>query len=299
MDVAVFGAGSLGSLLGGLLARQGEVTLVGRQAHMRAVAADGLRITGEYDRRPAVAATTDWGAVGAVDLALVTVKAYDTDAAAAALSEDPPSIVLTLQNGLGPAETLESRLPPATTVLAGVTTMGARLSDAGVVRCTGRGRVDIGRPSGGPSAPAEQVATAFRAADISCEAVQDLPRRRWEKLAVNAGINPVTALAQVHNGAVTAEPLRPITVTAAREVGDVARENGIDLPEDMRDIVLEVARGTGENESSMARDVRRGRRTEIDAITGSVLERADETPSPVNQVLYGLIAGYEIGADLR
>ncbi|MFT4881834.1 MAG: 2-dehydropantoate 2-reductase, partial [Salinirussus sp.] len=45
MHVVVFGAGSLGSLVGGLLARTHQVTLVGREEHVRAVRADGLRLT--------------------------------------------------------------------------------------------------------------------------------------------------------------------------------------------------------------------------------------------------------------
>lgn len=299
MHVAVLGAGSLGSLLGGLLARRHDVTLVGREEHMKAVASGGLRITGDLERTPPVAATTDWGATDDVDLCLVTVKAYDTAEAAAELAEQPPPIALTLQNGFGPVGELERALPPSTTVLAGVTTYGALLTEPGVVRCTGRGDAVVGAPEGGPSAPATDVATAFRTADIACDAVEDMPHRRWEKLAINAGINPVTALAQVSNGAVVKDPLRPIAVTAAREVGTVAEENGIELRRDPGEALVEVARTTSENQSSMARDVANGRRTEIDAITGAVLDRIRSSPAPVNQVLYGLMVGYEQGAGWR
>lgn len=295
MRIGVFGAGSLGSLLGGLLARRHEVTLVGRDEHMRAVATEGLKIVGEIERTAPVAATTDWSGAGDIEVALVTVKSYDTDAAAEALSKHVPPIVLSIQNGLGSVNRLSSSLPARSTVLAGVTTYGAVLIEPGVVRCTGRGEVLIGDPDGGPSAPATEVASAFRLADVNGSAADDMPRRRWEKLAINAGINPVTALAQVSNGAVLEDPLRPIAITAAREVATVAASNGISLDRDTGEALVEIARQTRDNESSMARDMRRGRRTEIDAISGSVLDRAQSGEAPVNRVLYGLVAGYERG----
>lgn len=300
MHVAVMGAGSLGSLVGGLLAEQHRVTLVGRDAHMRAVAADGLEITGLVERTVHPAATTDWAAVDDVDVALVTVKTYDTEAAARAIAEASPPVVVTLQNGLGAVEVLRDVLPPQRKVLAGTVTYGARLESPGEVRCTGVGEIALGDPGGGRDSAAERLAAGFAAAGIECEAAIDMPRRRWEKLAINAAINPVTALARVRNGAIREHPLRPIALAAAREVGNVATTRGIDLnPDAASEAVLDVAARTRENESSMARDVRRGRRTEVDAITGAVIERAADDAVPVNRVLYGLVVGYEVGAGRR
>ena len=299
MNIAIFGAGSLGSLIGGLLAGPHDVTLVGRAEHMRAVATDGLKITGAINRRPPVAATTDWSGTADVDLCIVTVKAYDTAEAVAAIAENPPPLVLSLQNGFGPVSTLESGLPRGPTVLAGVTTFGAMLVEPGVVRCTGEGTVHVGDANGGPSAPATDVGHAFTSAHIRCTATDDMPERRWQKLAVNAGINPVTALARVKNGALLDNPLRPIAITAAREVGTIAHDHGVTMSTDPGEALIQVARQTRENESSMARDIRRNRRTEIDAITGAVLDRASTSDAPVNQILYGLIAGFEIGAGIR
>lgn len=300
MHVAVMGAGSLGSLVGGLLADQHRVTLVGRAAHMRAVAADGLEITGLVERRVHPAATTDWGAVDDADLALITVKSYDTQGVARSIGTAPPPVVVTLQNGLGIVERLRDTLPPQCNVLAGTVTYGARLESPGEVRCTGLGDIALGDPGGGRDSAAERIAAGFTAAGIECEAAIDMPRRRWEKLAINAAINPVTALARVRNGAIREQPLRPIALAAAREVGSVATTRGIDVdPATATEAVLDVAARTRENESSMARDVRRGRRTEVDAITGAVIERAVDEAIPVNRVLYGLVVGYEVGAGRR
>ena len=299
MDIAVFGAGSLGSLIGGLLTGPHHVTLVSREAHANAMAANGLTITGNIDRHVFPAVATDWGAVGETDLAIVTVKSYDTESAARHLAARPPSTVLTVQNGLGTVATLQSILPPSVTVLAGTCTYGAKLAAPGVVTCTGVGSIVIGDPAGGRHLVADQVADALGDTPLQLRAVDDLPTRRWEKLAVNAAINPVTALARVPNGAILAEPLWSVANCAALETAHVARHHGVELSaETISDVLADVVRTTADNESSMARDVRRGRRTEVDAITGQVVARAPES-APVNELLYALLVGYEIGANVR
>jgi 2-dehydropantoate 2-reductase len=297
MEILVFGAGSLGSLLGGLLARAHDVTLVGREPHVAAVRADGLRVTGieALDTHPA--ATTD--ATGAsADLALVTVKSYDTEAAARALATGDYGAVCSLQNGMGNEDALADAVDAP--VLAGTVTYGAGLVDPGHVEWRGRGPITLGawRPAD-DAAAAERVAAAFRAADLDAEAVGDVRRRLWEKLAVNAAINPVTALSRVENGALTAEPLASLARTAAVETAGVARADGVDLPDEAAaEAAATVARETARNRSSMLQDVTRGRRTEIDAINGYVTDRAAATgrSAPVNRTLAALIRGWERGA---
>jgi len=290
VHVAVFGAGSLGSLVGGLLARAHEVTLVGRGEHLRAVRADGLRLTGEYDLTVRPDARTDPPA--SADLVLVTVKAFDTAAAATALGGmDDAGAVLSLQNGMGNEETLAAALPWP--VLAGTTDFGAERTGPGVVRCNGVGEVTLGPPEGGESPVADRAGGAFREAGIEATVAADMPRRLWTKLAVNAGINPVTALARVDNGAVLAEPLAGVARAAARETTAAATAAGVALDPDEAVAAMEgVARDTADNVSSMRQDVEAGRRTEVDAINGYVVEQARE-PVPVNRTLAALVGGRE------
>jgi 2-dehydropantoate 2-reductase len=292
VHVVVFGAGSLGSLVGGLLARTQEVTLVGRGEHVRAVRADGLRVTGAVDLTVCPGARTDPPA--SADLVLVTVKAFDTAGAAAALGGmDDAGAVLSLQNGMGNEETLTAALPWP--VLAGTTDFGAERTGPGVVRCNGVGGVVLGPPEGGESPAADRAGEAFREAGIDTTVAADMPRRLWTKLAVNAGINPVTALARVDNGAVLEEPLAGIARGAARETASAAAAAGVDLdPAEAVAAMEGVARDTAENVSSMRQDVEAGRPTEVDAINGYVVERAAE-PVPVNRTLAALVAGWETG----
>jgi len=316
MRVVAFGAGSLGSLVGGLLAREHDVWLVGRDPHVGAVRERGLRIDGEVTAHVHPRAVTELPAER-FELAVVTVKAFDTAAAAQALAGADVEAALSLQNGLGNEETLAAALDCP--VLAGTCTYGARLEAPGRVACTGVGEVTLGpRESGesarrsdgaGESAPdsggdmesalADRVGDAFDRAGIETTVASDMPRRLWEKLAVNAGINAVTALADVDNGALVDGPARETARAAARETATVARESGVDLPDEAAaNAVTEVADATAANASSMRQDVHRESRTEIDAINGAVVERASG-PVPVNETLTALVRAWERERGLR
>lgn len=297
MEILVFGAGSLGSLVGGLLSRAHDVTLVGRDPHVAAVQAEGLQITGVESFEVAPAATTD-AADASADLALVTVKAYDTAAAARTLAAGEYDAVCSLQNGMGNEDVLADHVDAP--VVAGTTTCGARLVGPGHVEWTGRGTVTFGpwRPAD-DAETAEWVADAFRAAAVDAAVATDVRRLLWEKVAVNAAINPVTALARVENGALQSGPLADLARTVAVETAAVARADGTDLTDEAaRAAVDAVARETARNQSSMHRDVTRGRRTEIDAINGYVVDRADAAgaSAPINRALAALIRGWEAGA---
>jgi len=299
MDVVVFGAGSLGSLVGGMLARAHDVTLVGRDPHVAAVADSGLAVDGAVSATVAPGATTDGTGLTA-DLAVVTVKAFDTEAAARDLATGEYDAVLSLQNGMGNEDLLADRLDCP--VLAGTATYGAVLREPGRVECTGVGEVTVGRPDGGDSASAVTVARAFRRAGLDATAATDMPRRLWTKLAVNAGINAVTALARVENGALLSGPANRLARAAARETARVARRRDVSLPDRAAlDAVADVATATADNESSMYQDVRDGRRTEVDAINGYVVDCASEfgVDVPINRTLASLLRAWERDRDLR
>ncbi|MEF8774796.1 MAG: ketopantoate reductase family protein [Halobacteriales archaeon] len=289
MRIVVFGAGSLGSLVGGLLSTVADVTLVGRAPHVEAVREHGLRITGAVDRTVHPDARTTLP--GSADLAIVTVKSYDTDGAASQLADRDLDAVLSLQNGLGNEDVLADHLPCE--VLAGTCTYGARFRDPGHVECTGLGTVELGPREGGESARADRVGELFDDAGFETTVATDMPRRLWRKLAVNAGINPTTALARVPNGELVDGPAGETARLAAREVGRVATDNGVELaPDDAVRAMVDVAARTAANRSSMLQDVEANRRTEIDAISGAVVDRAVE-PAPVNRVLTSLVRAWE------
>ncbi|MFC6719626.1 ketopantoate reductase family protein [Natrialbaceae archaeon GCM10025810] len=299
MRIVVFGAGSLGSLVGAALARDSDhdVVLVARDPHASAVLETGLRLEGELEARVEPSATTDGRGLEA-DLAVVTVKSFDTETAAEALETGDYGAALSLQNGMGNEEVLADRLEPGTPVLAGTASYGAILREPGVVECTGGGEVVLGPREGGTSEAADRVGEAFASAGLETTVADDMPRRLWEKLAVNAGINAVAALSDVDNGAVLEPPASALARTACRETARVARACGVRLSNREALAALErVAEATAANASSMRQDVAAGRRTEIDAINGYVVEKAVESgydlEVPANRLLADLVRTWE------
>lgn len=294
MDIVVFGAGSLGSLIGGLLAREHPVTLVGRFDHVDAIVRDGLTIEGEIEETVFPEAQTD--PPGRADLVIVTVKSYDTPTAVEALKPIESPAVLSLQNGMGNEHTLDDGLDSI--VLGGTATYGAIQDRPGHVQCTGIGKVVLGAYEGGTHPMADRTGEAFAGAGIETSVVTDMPRRLWEKLAVNAGINAITALARVQNGALLDEPAHDLAIEAGCETARVARSQGIELSNDrVGEAIERVLETTADNESSMYRDVQHRQRTEIDAINGFVAESDESTP--INETLATLVRTWEAGQGLR
>ena len=299
MEIVVFGAGSLGSLVGGVLAREHDVTLVGREEHVRAVEEDGLRLEGAIEDRVEPSATTD-GTELRGDLAVVTVKAFDTAEAAEALATGSFDAALSLQNGMGNEEVLAEQVDA--TILAGTATYGAIRTEPGVVECTGLGEVVLGTREGGESAVADRVGEAFTAAGLETAVSSDMPNRLWEKLAINAGINATTALADVDNGAICGGEANELARAATRESARLARTEGVRLSNrEALETMEAVATATAANTSSMRQDLLAGRPTEIDAINGYVAARADVhgLTAPTNRTLTRLIRAWERGRDLR
>lgn len=115
----------------------------------------------------------------------------------------------------------------------------------------------------------------------------------WGKLAINAGINPLTALLEVPNGELIRRPeARSLMGEAALEVANVAEARGIRLPyANPVEQMEQVAQRTAENDSSMLQDIRRGAPTEINAISGAVVREGQRpgVSAPVNRLLWKLV----------
>jgi 2-dehydropantoate 2-reductase len=125
------------------------------------------------------------------------------------------------------------------------------------------------------------------------EVLSDVAALIWGKLAVNAAINPLTALLHMPNGEVISRPsARQLSADLAREVAAVAQAQGILLPyPDPVEISENVAEKTAANHSSMYQDILRGAPTEIDAICGAVVAAGEQTgvPTPANYAMWKLV----------
>lgn len=295
MRFAVLGAGALGSVLAGTLAAEHSVTLVGHESpHLGAIRDSGLTVerpNGSTESHR-LDATQDHGAVSDADVLIVAVKAYDT---VAAMDDVEPYLgdvdVLTLQNGLGNAETIQTVVPPER-VIAGTTTNGAYVGEPGVAHHTGWGETTIGRLWAENDERVGTLAAAFRSVGFETSVTADVGRAIWQKVLVNVGINPITALAGVQNGAlVEVGPGRRLLEAAVREAEMVANQEGHEFERDPVAVTMDVARETADNWSSMRQDVERGSQTEIGALNGAIVELAEghDLAVPVNNTLVDLV----------
>ena len=287
-----------------------RVLLYGRpSAHLDAIRSHGLKLT-ELDGRTVtvpVEASSDPAEVAGSDLVVVLVKAWASGEAVAPLAPylTRDAIVLTLQNGLGNAAMLRAALlhdGVRPQVWLGVTTQAAMRTAPGEVVHTGDGLTAIGRRTTEVNARLRDLAIVLSDAGWQTVAVEDIHRWVWRKLAINAAINPLTALASVPNGAISAEPgLREAARMITTEVVDVARARGVSLNlEQVIAAVEEVARATGVNHSSMLVDLEQGMRTEIDAINGAVVRdaRRHGIRVPANELVTALVRARERAGQL-
>ncbi len=296
MKVAVVGAGAMGSLFGGLLAEAGaEVWLIDIwAAHVDAVNKQGLEIEREGRTRTVrLQATMDPKSISNCDLVIVFVKSTHTGDAALTAKRiaGPQGLVLTLQNGMGNADRIAQDVDPLN-VIAGTTSYGATMLGPGKIRHAGVGLTTIGMWHNGEGAMAEKVAAFFSKAGIETEVAPDVRSIVWGKLLINVGINAITALTGIKNGELLdLEATIALSRAAVEEAVRVAEAQNIGVRKDVVDHVLEVARATGKNRSSMGQDVDNRRLTEIKAINGVVVKEAKRLgiPAPVNHTLTALV----------
>ena len=298
MRVALIGPGALGCLLAAKFSLAGEkVWLVDyRPERVNLLARQGLVLkTPEGTATKVMVALGLAGEVGPVDLAILTVKAHQTAAAVQGLPIllAAGGLALTLQNGLGNLEEMARVAGPAR-LLGGASILGATRLRDGEVLLAGLGLTYIGPPrdSQVSSGEVRNIADLFRRAGLPCEVREDIEAVLWEKLLVNVGINPLTALLQVKNGnLLKLAPAWEVAVAAATEAKAVARASGINLSIDPETRLREVCDATAANRSSMLQDVLAGRQTEIEALNAQVAARGERLgiPTPVNHLLTQLI----------
>ena len=296
-DALIVGTGAMACLFAARLAASGvRVTMLGTWPEgLAALQAHGVRLVESdgSERSYPVHATSDPAACAGAHYALVLVKSWQTERAAGQLAGclHHAGLALTLQNGLGNRERLVETLG-ARRVALGVTTTGATLLGPGVARTGGDGAISLGARPG-----LDPLAAMLQRAGFAVENVPDAESLLWSKLAVNAAINPLTALLRVPNGdLLTHSGTRTLMAEVARETAAVANALGIDLVYSDPVVAAEdVARRTALNRSSMLQDVLRGGATEIDAVCGAIVEAGERchVPTPINRTLWLLVKSLE------
>lgn len=302
----MIGAGAMGSSFGARFARAGaEVVLYDLdQAHIAAIAADGLSVTApDGEIRLRLPATTDAAAIGPVDMAVVLVDSNATRAAAVTLSRVLPAdgFALTLQNGIGNIEALTAALG-ADRVVAGSTYNSAARLGPGRVLHSNVGETTIGELDGRSSDRVASIARLFRDGGLPIAVSDNVVGHVWMKFVLNVAINPVAAITGLRSGEIVrTEPARRLLEGVLDEVLAVVAAKRIALPyPDPRAAVLHHA-WQRYNRPSMLQHIEQGRRTEIDALNGALLAEAKALgiPCPINQTIVLTVKALEARAEYR
>ncbi|QSP94216.1 ketopantoate reductase family protein [Marinobacter salinisoli] len=286
--IAILGAGAMGRLWAASLPAH-ETAFVPRPgqtntapAHFHFQEADG------HSRQ----VTVSWlSAADSPALVLITTKAGDSTEAVEHLADWLPATtpIVLFQNGLGSQQAVAERWPDRP-VLAATTTEGANRPAPDQLVHAGTGDTWIGPLT----KPAEQnlygVIARLSASGLSIHAEQDILGRLWQKLIINAGINPFTALLNCRNGDILSADLYRAHIDGlCQEIAGLMDTIGRGPADakDLRQSIEAVARGTAQNISSMRSDVLSGKRTEIDYINGYIvrLGQSLNIATPVNRML--------------
>ncbi len=270
--IAILGPGSIGQLLCWQL-RHHKPVLLGRSPAPDALVHTDIKdvhhsFTPEY--RPLDKARLD-----DIGLLIVTVKAYQVLDAITPLLQDLPAdcAILLMHNGMGPHLEL-AQLLNGRSLLLGTTSQGALKQGLWHIRHTGKGLTQIGLLCGDADSGKTRVEPLLDKIENS-EWVDDILAALWQKLAVNAAINPLTAIHDCRNGALAADEYRELIHAIVAELVKAAAADSIVLDETtLLERVYKVIALTANNFSSMHQDIAHGRQTEIDAINGFVVKRA-------------------------
>jgi len=307
MRFAILGSGAVGGYYGARLARAGhDVTFIARGAHLAAIRERGLAVRssmlGDFTVR--ARAEEDTATVGAVDVVIIAVKAYDNESALPLLTPmmGSGSSVLTLQNGVDSAQEVATLVGEGP-VIGGTTYVATALSSPGVIEQTGtHRRIVFGEVFGSLPRASPRVGAiheAFAEADIQSEPVDDGRVPIWEKFIFLVALAGFTGASRLPIGPLWADTdVRAQFLEACREVERLARAEGVNVASDVVDRLSSYIGGIpGTMRSSLLIDLSQGKRIEVEALQGSVVRRAARAgvPVPIMSTLYALLKPFAGG----
>ena len=276
MNIVIFGAGAIGSLIGALLNKKNKVTLIGRPHHINEIKKNGLIIEGKTQLKIKISAEDDIEKLDfSPDLLILTVKSFDTEPAMRQVKKisDQNTIFLSLQNGLDNIEKIEKFID-SRQIIVGTTTHGAFFSKSGCIVHTGIGSTFLGELNGMKTDRLEKIIDIFNKSSIKTDFSKNIIKEVWIKAIINSSINPLTTIFRCRNGYLLENPiLEKIVEKICFESTNVAKNYGICIQQNFSlNKTKKVIRFTSDNYSSMFQSIRKCKKTEINSINGKIVE---------------------------
>jgi 2-dehydropantoate 2-reductase len=305
MRIATMAAGAVGGYFGARLAAAGhDVFFIARGAHRDTMLKNGFKIESVHGdvHLPQPNVIDDPAKVGPVDVVLFAVKLWDTEKAAEQTRPllGPNTRVITLQNGVDSYERIAPIVGPERAI-PGVTYVVAVIDRPGVIKQASKFQSIIcGTHDGRPDSPLEAFVNAAKAASIPITLSDNIERDRWRKFVFLSGTSGVTAITRNSMGPILADPdTRALFRNIMLETYAVGRAKGVAIDDDFVDdrMAFADANVPPTMKASMANDLDRGNRLELDWLAGEVcrLGKQLDVSTPVNDTVYAALKLYRMG----
>ncbi|MFX1491082.1 MAG: ketopantoate reductase family protein [Promethearchaeota archaeon] len=286
--IIILGAGAIGSAYGALLSRVKHVTLVGREAHMNAIAKNGLTILGDgagtYTNN--IETATEITEIPAETLLIICVKANDLHDSLCAIQPliRDDTVLLLLQNGLGIKEIARKAVKGRGTIVRGIVGMGSEVLDSGRII------VSLNFTFFDSDEASKQIIQVFQSSGLDVAISDSFLVDLWRKVAINCVTNSLSAILGVYTYQLLSPHLAELRYNIVNECKTVGAAEGVELDFSVLE-TMEQALPKYKNRTSMLQDIHRGRRTEIEFLNGKIVElgKKHNIPTPVNECLTQLV----------
>lgn len=306
MRIAAMAAGAVGAYFGARLADAGhDVFLIARGANLEAMKKNGLRIESVHGNLhlPKPNVTDDPKSVGPVDIVLFAVKLWDTEKAAelARPLVGPDTRVITLQNGVDSVERVTPILG-AQHVVGGVTYVATVIASPGVISQTSQfAAMRFGHADGHADPKLDAFVAAGKAAKLDIALSENIERERWQKFIFLTAMAGSTASLRSSIGPIRDDPqTRDVFKNLMEEAFAVGKAKGVALDhayidDRMKFLLEKVEPGM---KASMAHDLERGNRLELDWLNGKVRALGEQlrVPTPASDMVYTVLKLHRMGA---
>lgn len=300
MRIAVIGAGAMGSIYGGHLSLHNQVYMVDTSAAIvEKISRDGLLIEEngtEQVYRPEAVTSTE--GLEPVDLVILFVKSLFSRAALTGNRGiiGPNTYVMTLQNGSG-HEDIIGEFVPQDRIIIGTTNDNGAVLAPGHVRRGGVGETNIGMLEGRMPEFLNELKANLDSCGFQTTVCENIQQLIWNKLFTNVSLSAVTGILQVDIGYIAGNP-HAWNLTTALIHEAVAVAKGLGLEADEEEITAKVKKTSEMSPkgcTSIRADLRDGRKTEVDTISGSVVRAAAKcgVPAPLHTFVVEMVHAME------
>ncbi|MDO4960548.1 MAG: 2-dehydropantoate 2-reductase [Eubacteriales bacterium] len=306
MKITVLGSGAMGGLFGAYLSRENEVTMVDRsEEKVSKMKTEGL-VVNEPDGSSNVFhpnAVTSTEGMEPADLIIIFMNSRFSEAA---LNSNkgimgPNTYLMTLQNGSGHEELL-GKFVPQENIIIGTTQHNANSQIPAVSNHGGSGVTHLGVVTGSASR-LQHIADTFTACGLEADVSDDVQKMIWNKMFTNVSASALTAVLQMPLGYITAnENAWAVCQKLIREAVDVAAAMGMEFDYDQKVAEVKAVCDNGpKGLTSIYTDVKNGRRSEVDTISGSIARAGKKkgVPTPTHDCIINLIHAMEVKGEYK